>query len=302
MELILTDPIHDQAEGLRRLLVQDFARIVTVISGHAGTGKTTTVINLAAFLADNGKNVLIIDENVSANNLSATLGLSAHRDLLDVIRRDKTLDQVIITHGEGLHILPAGRGMRVLDKLSGGDQTHLIGCFARLAQPMDVVLIDAAPGRSSRLLPLNFAGHELLVVVSPEPASITSAYALIKHNNSQRHDKQRFHILVNKANTEAEAQTIFDNMANAATRYLGVSLDFLGFIPPDGKLCLGRAVAEAFPNAVSAAAFRSAAESLTNWPSQEGDSRRLERFMQCLLQSNQGHQGSRASAMAASSW
>lgn len=302
MEFVLTDPIHDQAEGLRRLLVQDFVRIVTVTSGNAGTGKTTTVINLAAFLAGNGKNVLLIDENVSASNLSATLGLNAHRDLLDVIRRDKTLDQVIVTHGEGLYILPAGRGMRVLDKLNAGDQAHLIDCFAHLAQPVDIVLIDAAPSRSSRLLPLNFTGHELLIVVSPEPASITSAYALIKHNRSQRHDKQRFHILVNKAGMEVEAQMIFDNIASAAARYLGVSLDFLGFIPQDAKLYLNSAVAEAFPAAVSAAAFRGAAESLINWPSQEGDSKKLERFMQCLLQSNQDNKGSRARAMASNSW
>jgi flagellar biosynthesis protein FlhG len=302
MELVLTDPIHDQAEGLRRLLVQDFVRIVTVASGKAGAGKTTTVINLAAYLARTGKKVLIIDENAGANNLSTTLGLNAHRDLLDVIRRDKTLEQVIVAHSEGQYILPAGRGMRVLDKLSAGDQAHLIGCFAHLAQPMDVVLIDTVPGRSSRLLPLNFSGHELLVVVSPEPTSITSAYALIKHNSAQHHDKQRFHILVNKAGTEAEAQMIFDNMGSAAMRYLGVSLDFVGFIPPDDKLCLGRAVAEAFPAAVSASAFRSVAESLINWPSQEGDSKRLERFMQCLLQSNQGNQGGWTSAMAANSW
>jgi flagellar biosynthesis protein FlhG len=301
MEPALTDPVHDQAEGLRRLLVQDFVRIVTVTSGKSGTGKTTTVINLAAYLARTGKNVLIIDENASANNLSATLGLNAHRDLLDVIRRDKSLNQVIVKHSEGLHILPAGRGMRVLDKLSAGDQAHLIRCFAHLDQPMDVVLIDTVAGRSSRLLALNFSGHELLVVVSPEPASITSAYALIKHSSTQRHDKQRFHILVNKAGTEAEAQMIFDNMASAAMRYLGVSLDFLGFVPSDSKLCLGRAIAEANPAAVSAAAFCGVAESVAGWPSQEGDSKRLERFMQCLLQNNQGNPGSRAAA-AVNSW
>lgn len=301
----MTNLIHDQAEGLRRLLAQDLVRIVTIVSGSAGAGKTTTVINLAAFLARNGKKVLVIDENVGANNLCATLGLSAHRDLLDVIRRDRTLDEVILHSPEGFQILPAGCGMRVLGKLNAEDQAHLISCFARFAQPMDVVLIDAAPGRSSRLLPLTFSSHEILVVVSPEQTSITAAYALIKHVSSQHHDKQHFHVLVNKSGAEAEAQMIFDNMADAARRYLGVSLNFIGLVPPDAKLCLGRAVAGAFPVSASAATFRYAAESLTksfiNWPRKEGEGRRLERFMQCLLQSNQGNQGSRAGVMAASS-
>src|SRR5690348_15615698 len=179
--------------------MHDTVRIVSVISGGAGAGKTTAVINLAAILALDGKNVLVIDENAGASNVCATLGLSAHRDLLDIIRRDKSLDQVLISAQQGFQILPSGRGMRVLDKLSAGEQAHLISCFAHITLPMDIVLIDTAPGRSSRLLPLDFAGHELLVVLSPEPASITSAYSLIKHVHSHYPDKERFHILINKS-------------------------------------------------------------------------------------------------------
>lgn len=287
----MAEPIHDQAEGLRRLLVQDFLRVITVTSGSTGAGGTTAVINLAAAMAGNGKNVLVIDENAGANNVSATLSISAHRDLLDVIRRDKTLDEVIISRSEGLFILPAGRGMRVLEKLSAGDRAHLIGSFARLAQPVDVVLIDAAPGHSSRLLPLTFSTHEILVIVSPEPASITAAYALIKHISSHYREKRHLHVLVNKARNETEAGMIFGNMAGVASRYLGVTLEFMGFVPQDGKLCLGPPVNGVFAGSASATAFRHAAESLTHRPCQDGETkgegRGLERFMQWLLQSNQ---------------
>jgi len=295
----LTNAGRDQAEGLRRLRVQDAARIVTVASGSAGAGKTITVINLAASLARSGKNVLVIDENAGACNICATLELIAHRDLLDVIRRDKALDEVLVSAKEGFEILPAGRGMRVLDKLSPGDEAHLIGCFAHIAQPMDVVLIDSAAGRSSRLLALDFAGHEILVVLPPDPASITSAYSLIKHVHHYHAGKRQFHILINKTSVEREAEMVFENMAGAAGRYLGISLAFTGFIPADGKLGRGQAVAQAFPEGPSAAAFRGVAESLTKWPCQEGESRRLERFVQRLLQSNHGSHDDRASAMVA---
>ena len=60
-----------------------------------------TVINLAAALVRSGKDVLVIDENAGANNLGGTLGINAHRDLLDVVRRDKTLDEVIIPAPKG---------------------------------------------------------------------------------------------------------------------------------------------------------------------------------------------------------
>lgn len=293
----MANPTEDQAEGLRRLLVQDSPHIITVASGSMGVGKTSTVINLAVALARNGKDVLVIDENAGANNLTDTLGLAARRDLLDVIRRDKTLDEVIISGPEGFRLLPAGRGMQMLGKLGSHDQTYLIDCFGGSAQPTDVVLIDVAPGQISPLLSLTLSSHEMVVVVSPEPSSITAAYALIKHISGDN-DMQRFRILVNKVSVEAEAQLIFDNMAGVASRHLAVSLDFMGFIPPDDKLRQsnrrGRSVIELFPAAVSAAAFRRAVESLTCWSHCEGEdneskskSKELGSFMQCLIQGSQ---------------
>ncbi len=295
----MVEPIHDQAEGLRRLLEQNFLRVITITSGGTGAGKTTTVISLATALAHSGKHVLVIDENTCANNISATLGINAHRDLLDVIRRDKTLDEVIIPGPEGFFILPAGRGMRVLGKLSAGDQAHVIDCFAHLAQPIDVILIDAAPGRSSQMLALALSTHEIVVVASPDPASITAAYALIKHTCGYHQDKQHFHVVVNKAGTEAEAQMIFNNMADVARRHLAVSLDFMGFVPQDGKLCLGPRVASTFPATASADAFRRIAGSLADWPSPDDEERGLERFMQCLLLSSQNSSSNAATSVGA---
>jgi flagellar biosynthesis protein FlhG len=279
------------------LLVQNFLSVLTITSGGAGAGKTTTVISLATALARSGRRVLVIDENTGANNVSGALGMSAHGDLLDVVRRDKTLDEVIISDSEGFFVLPAGRGMRVLGKLSAGDQAHVIGCFAHLAQPIDVILIDAAPGWSSRMLTLALSTHEIVVVVSPDPASITSAYALIKHTCGHHQDKRHFHVVVNKAGTEAQAKMIFDNMADVARRYLAVSLDFTGFVPQDGKLFLGRRVTAAAPATASGAAFRRIAESLADWPSPDDEERGLERFMQCLLLSSQ-HSSSNAATSA----
>ncbi|MDN5751972.1 MAG: AAA family ATPase [Nitrosospira sp.] len=295
----MANPIQDQAEGLRRLLVPDFLRIVTVTSGSAGGGKTTTVMNLAAALARSGKDVLVIDENEGANNLGGTLGLNAHRDLLDVMRRDRTLDEVIIPCREGFRLLPAGRGLRILGKLNPHDQAHLIDCFGRFAQPVDVVLVDAAPGRASRLLPLNVSSHEVAVIVLPEPASITAAYALIKHISGE-HGKRRFRVLVNKAGAGTEAQVISDNMAKVASRHLEASLDFMGFVPMDDKLNrsirLGSPVIESFPAAASAAAFRRVAEALTCRPCHENEraegaatGKGLKGFMQSLMQSSQNN-------------
>jgi flagellar biosynthesis protein FlhG len=135
------------------------------------------------------------------------------------------------------------------------------------------------------------------VVVSPEPASITAAYALIKHISSHYESKRRYHVLFNKTVLEADARKIFDNMESAAKRYLAVTLHLLGVVPYDGKHCLGPSLAAPRPDTPSAGTFRLAADSLAQWPCEEGEGRGLERFMQCLLQSNQG---GRQNAIAAS--
>lgn len=287
----MAEQIHDQADGLRRLLMPDFVRVITVTSGSAAAGKTTTVISLAAALAHAGKKVLVIDENVGAGNVCATLGLNAHRDLLDVIRRDKTLDEVIVAGRDGIRVLPAGRGMMVLEKLSADDKAHLTSSFANIDGPVDVILIDSAPGRDSRSLPLALSSHEIVLVVSPDPGSITAAYALMKHISGHHESKRHYHILFNKTAREGDARKIFDNMESVAKRYLAVTLQLLGFLPYDAKHCLGRGLAEAHPDTHSGSVFRVAAEALVNWPCQDGEGPGLERFMQSLLQGN--HNGRR---------
>ena len=294
----MAEQIHDQADGLRRLLMPDFVRVITVTSGSAAAGKTTTVISLAAALAHAGKKVLVIDENVGAGNVCATLGLNAHRDLLDVIRRDKTLDEVIVAGRDGIRVLPAGRGMMVLEKLSADDKAHLTSSFANIDGPVDVILIDSAPGRDSRSLPLALSSHEIVLVVSPDPGSITAAYALMKHISGHHESKRHYHILFNKTAREGDARKIFDNMESVAKRYLAVTLQLLGFLPYDAKHCLGRGLAEAHPDTHSGSVFRVAAEALVNWPCQDGEGPGLERFMQSLLQGN--HNG-RRNAIAANS-
>lgn len=293
----------DQAEGLRRLRIPEPLRVVVVASGRVDTGATTAVVGLATALADAARSVLVIDENVGASNVAATLGLNAHRDLLDVIRRDKTLDDVIITGSAGLHVLPAGRGTRVLETLGAADRVHLAESFEHFSRPMDVVLIDAAPSRSGDSPFLAYTDHEVVMVVSPEPASITAAYALIKRMHGDR--GEAFHVLVNKVRQEPEARVIFDNMAGVARRHLGISLDFMGFVPPDGTLCPGRPPLETHPAARSAAAFRQATESLLRWPSRQDPEANLGRFVRRLLQCGQegqpGHAGQEEQgAMAAS--
>lgn len=279
----------DQADGLRRLLARDALRVITVSSATAGVGKTSCVVNLAAALARAGRNVLILDESPGRNNVSDVLGIHARFDLLDVINRVKPLEQVLARGPEGISVLPASRGVARLAGIGREDQDRLIDCFGSLPAPVDVVLVDTATGNSGKALPVSLAAQEVLLVLSRSAASITGNYALIK-TMSRHYARRHFRVLVNKVRTEREAKTIFLNMAQAAQRYLSVSLDYQGFIPPDDKLeratALCTSVVEAFPTAPSAAGFRNVANAITDWSCRGEAEESIGNFMQRLIQSS----------------
>jgi flagellar biosynthesis protein FlhG len=276
----------DQADGLRRLRDSDAVRIITVAGGRTGVGKTSTVVNLAVALANNGKHVLVLDENPRHNNVNANLGLKARYDLLHVINRDKTLEQVILPGPEGISVLTAMRGVHALAKLDHDDQEWLIKCFGKLPNPVDVVLVDTAAGTASHVLSLSLAAQQMLVVLSGAASSITDAYALIKIM-SREYAKRHFLVLVNKVASEPEARAIFDNISQVARRHLSVALDFAGCIPTDEKLRrsaqLCRPVVEAFPVSVSAAGFRKLADDLLRRPCPGEYGGGVENFVQRLI-------------------
>lgn len=280
----------DQAEGLRRLQASDLVRIVTVVGGRAGVGKTSAVINLAAALARNGKHVLVLDENPRHNNVNANLGLKARYDLLHVINRDKTLEQAILPGPEGISILTAMRGVHSLSTLGHDDQEWLIKSFANLSKPVDVVLVDTtAAGSASHVLSLSLAAQQVLVVLSGTAPSITEAYALIKVM-SLEYAKRHFLVLVNKVGSEQEACAIFNNISQVARCRLSVTLDFMGCIPIDEKLSrstqLCRPVVEAFPASAAATGFRKLADNLLSCPHPGDYVGGVENFVERLIRSS----------------
>ena len=285
----VAEVLQDQAEGLRRLLARDSVRVVTLTSGRTGVGKTNIVVNLAAALARRGRHVLVLDEQQGKGSIETLLGLTARYDLMHVIRREKTLEEVMLRGPEGVDIVSAGNGLRVLGELGQEDQDWLVQSFRQLSKTVDVVLVDAVAGVASNVLPLSLASQEIVIVVSQHPSSIKDAYALIKVLN-QRFAIRRFHILASKVKGEAEARALYDTMAEVAVRFLDVSLDFMGHVPFDEKLKqagrIGRSVVDAFPVAASAKTLRNLAETMEQWPYPSGESGRLEAFMQRLIQSS----------------
>jgi len=275
----------DQAAGLRRLLGRPSLRIVTFAAGSIGVGKSVAVANLAASLARQGREVLVVDENTE-DGIAAYYGVLARHDLQQVIDREKSLSEVILSVAPGVRVLPVARVVRHLARLSDAEQRILLGCLTEIGPPADVLLVDTSLDHPLGFSPLGLAAHETVIVVSPSSAAITEAYALIK-KVSLGYARQDFRILVNKARAAREARAIYDNIARVTGSRGLARLDYAGYVPVDehlrqaSRLC--QPVSALFPDSPAAKAYQIVANDLLNWPGADDEIGGLEHFVQQLL-------------------
>jgi flagellar biosynthesis protein FlhG len=276
----------DQAAGLRRLLGGSQLQVVTFVAGCEGVGRSVAVANIGVALARLGKEVLIIDEHASRDDIASAFGLLARHDLLNVVEREMELAQVLVQPMHGLRVLPAAKAVKKLGRLSLPQQQRLLDAMSGLERPVDVILVDACMTHPSGFSPFGVVSQEAVVVLSGSSASITEAYALIK-KVSQAFARKHFRILVNKVKSLPDARSIYENIAQVTLQRGIAQLDYAGAIPLDESLRqaaqLCRPVLVQAPDSVSAHAFRDIAADLLHWQCRENEGGNVEQFMQQLL-------------------
>lgn len=251
-------------------------KIITITSGKGGVGKTNIVANLGYALCRFGKKVLILDADLGLGNLDVLLGLAPQYNLSHVIQGEKQLKDVVVEGPGRLKILPAASGIQEMTSLTNAER-HLI--FSQLSEfilDYDIMLIDTAAGISSNVLYFNINADEILVVATPEPTSITDAYALMKIL-SVKHDTGRFKLIVNAAKNEREADDVFKQLNLVAGRFLDISLEYYGSIMLDDNIPKGvrqqKAVSELAPLTKASRCFTALARKIADsHMSEAGDS------------------------------
>ncbi|MFH1215697.1 MAG: MinD/ParA family protein [Pseudomonadota bacterium] len=243
-------------------------RVICVTSGKGGVGKTNIVVNLAYCLAQKGKKVLVLDADLNLANVDVLLGLTPRYNLHHVFLGEKSLRDIVVKGPGGFSILPASSGILELAELTEEQKLYFLAEMSELGEQTDIVLIDTAAGINKNVIYFTLAAQERIIVLSPEPTSLTDAYALIKVL-STRHDVKKFRILVNSSQSEKEALAVFRQLTVVADRFLStISLDYLGHIPLDTKLPQAvrsqRLVVEIAPESPSAKKFVKLAAALAN--------------------------------------
>jgi flagellar biosynthesis protein FlhG len=264
-------------------------RTVAVTGGKGGVGKTSIAVNLALGLARDGDRVMLLDADLGMANVDDLLGLYARSSLLNVLRGELQLEDIIINGPGDLMVIPAACGISQLTELGTAECASIVRVFSELKHRIDTLVIDTATGVSECVASFIAASSEVLVVVDNEPASLRGAIDLINRLHTG-YGVARYHVIANRVQTAREGDEIFARILNLLVDQHDVLVSYAGFVPGDDSLSLAvlqhQAVIDAFPRSRSAMALRNLARRVGGWPRQNSPRGHLEFFIERLLHQN----------------
>lgn len=210
-------------------------RVIAISSGKGGVGKSSITVNLAISLAKNGSRVCLLDADTGLANANILLGLTPHFSLEHVLYGAKPIEDIMMDGPHGLKIIPGANGISECVSLHPRQQLRLTRELARIENDFDYMLIDTAAGIADTTLDFVSAAHHTLIVITPEPTSLTDAFSLIKLLKRRRESIQ-YQVVVNMCGNAGQAKEVFHRFRAAVDKYIGVELQFLGYILRDESM------------------------------------------------------------------
>lgn len=220
------------------------ARAIAVASGKGGVGKTVIASNLAIALARQGHRVVLVDADLGTANIDVVMSIDAPYDLSHVVRGERSIEDVAIEVEPGLRVVAGASGLASIADLSANARMALIDGLSSLEQGADLIVLDCGAGISQNVLSFALAADLILVVTTPEPTSLTDAYALVKVV-ARSPNPPEIGVVVNQASGEREAREVGQRLASVAHKFLGVTLRTAGHIRQDDHV--RRAVRQRLP-------------------------------------------------------
>ncbi len=273
--------MSDQAQALREMIQTQpsagtrMTRIITVTSGKGGVGKSNFTLNFALALQALKYKVLIFDADIGLANIDVLMGVHAEYNLYHLLKRQKTIWEIIHKGHRDLLFISGGSGFNDLLRLSEEELNHFVDQLNQLNGFVDFILFDTGAGLSKETLKFILSSHETIVVTTPEPTSITDAYAIIKMVHAVDNEIP-FHLVVNRITDLKEGKRTAEKISLVAKRFLNMDIPTLGYIADDGNV--SKAVKKqipftiAYPDTSASLALTKLAQSFISGKKTDGSS------------------------------
>lgn len=239
--------------------------IVAFASGKGGVGKTSLCLNVATLLAKQGKKVLVFDGDIGLANIDVQLAMAPEKDLSHVLNGQASLEEIITKSERGFYVIPGRSGLERTPFLTALERRDLLNKLRDVAGAFDLVILDVAAGVDEEVLGFaNFADRAILIT-TPDPSSITDAYAVMKLLKLH-HNRTNCELVLNQVGSKQEGDFTYEKLKTAAEKFLGLGLPLAGIIPYDRQYAtavkMQKIAVNTFPNAEAPQAIEKLAANL----------------------------------------
>lgn len=238
------------------------ARIIAITSGKGGVGKTSVSTNLGIALSGLDKKVCIFDADMGLANINILIGKNPQYTIEDMLSGEKEISEVLMDGPGGIKVVPASSGLEKIVELGPQKKELLVSALEEIERQFDYILIDTSAGISPTVISFVESAQDAVIVVSPEPTSLTDAYILIKVLKGKGF-KGNIYILVNMVLSYEDSVKIFHKFNAATKKFLAVEMKYLGHVIMDQGLIASviqqKPIMLLNPNSISSRCFVSIA-------------------------------------------
>ena len=208
-------------------------KVIGIVSGKGGVGKSNLSVNMAIAYAQQGKKVMLIDGDLGMANVNILMNIVPQYNLMHVINNQKKMSEIINDTEFGIKFIAGANGFSKIANLTVDELDDFANQFSMLGN-YDIIIIDTGAGIANNVLQFVSAADEVYVVTTPEPTAITDAYGIIKIITTELPDREmNIKLLVNRVHSADEGKRISERIINIVGQFLNKKVDYIGFVYDD---------------------------------------------------------------------
>jgi len=207
-------------------------RVIAITSGKGGVGKTNLAVNLAIALQCRGLRVLVVDADLGMANVDILLGAASRKHLLDLLRPEVSLNDVVVETPHGVQYISGGSGIEKALEYDHAEKMLLQQKLADCAARADLILVDTGAGLGRNVMDFILAADEVLLVTTPEPTSLTGGLPA-SNGGAILSPQKNLRLIINRVYGAKESREVAQKLQRAAEKFLHMPVDCLGYVFED---------------------------------------------------------------------